>query len=133
MSWTLCTSGAAIAKAGANANTTVISGSAIVPYTGGMSGAALLAKWSDEVESTICLRTRYDWISAVSSATVTQPFRGCLSDTASDMIAMKIINYDCSGYTKLLEAQGMLDVLRDNISKNLELLDKDEYKEKMGV
>ena len=39
MSWTLCTSGSAIAKAGLNANTTII------------ASGTCLADWSEEAES----------------------------------------------------------------------------------
>lgn len=119
MAWTLCTSGAAIAKAGANANSTIV------------ASGATLAEWSNEVEGTIATRTRQNWSGAFS--TINSGFKSALSDVASDLIAMKIISYDMSSYTSRLEAQTMLDVLRDNALQILIALDKDEYKEKLGV
>jgi len=114
MSWTLCTSGAAIAKAGANANSTITA-----------SGAAL-AEWSSQVEGTINARTRKDWVADYGS--VTANFKPILADTASDMIAIKIINYDPGGYIK---PRLILDVLTDNSNKNLKVLEDDKNKEKM--
>ena len=109
MTWVLCTSGAATAKAGANAN---ISG-------------ALIAEWSNEVEGTINTLTRRDWITNPPTA----KFSGALADLASDMIAMKIINFDMGGFTSRLEASTMLDVLRDNSSRILDALKEDKIKE----
>ena len=115
MSWTLCTSGAAISKAGTNANSDIkISG-------------AILAEWSNEVEGTINTITRKDWITNKASAN----FSGALADLASDLIATKIINYDMSGYTSRLEAQTMLDILNNNINKNFKALEDERNKEKM--
>lgn len=117
MSWTLSTSGAAISKAGVNANTALI------------ASAATLAKFSDEAEAMLCGHTRKDWVAEY--ANVTTNFKGILDDTISDIIAMKIINYDMSGFTSRLEAQTMLDVIRDNLVRNLDTLKDDKNKEKM--
>ena len=108
MAWTLCTSGAAIYKAGLNANSTVV-----------LSGA-ILAEWSDEVEGTINAITRKDWTSAFSGLGAN--YRAILSDTASDMIATKIINYSIADYTSKAEAQTMLNVLDRNTTRNLEVI-----------
>jgi hypothetical protein len=102
MSYTLCTSEAIIRKAGANANSTAI------------ASAALLADFADKAEGQLCMKTRKDW---VSSYAVTTNFRPALADAVSDLAAMKVINYDMSGYTSRLEAQTMLDVLKDNSDK----------------
>jgi len=119
MSWTLTLSGAAVGKAGANCN--VIFNS--------ISGAALLNSWSDMAESSLSTITRRDWV-ALSGAT-TANFKQILSDVVSDIIAMKIINYDMSGYTSRLEATTMLDVLKDNLIQNMTALKQDENKEVM--
>lgn len=117
MSWILCTSGSAVLKAGANANSTItISGSA-------------LAEWSNEAEGAICTITRKDWVADYSA--VKANFRPVLADLASDMIGMKIINYDMSGYTSRAEAQTMLDVLDENINRNIKALIDEKNKEKM--
>jgi len=117
MSWTLTTSGAAIIKAGANVNADIkISGS-------------FLAKWSDQSEASLSAITRKDWVADYNS--VDANFRAILDDTVSDMIAMKMIAYDMSGYTSRLEAATVLDFLRDNMSRNIGVLTKDENKEVM--
>jgi hypothetical protein len=117
MSWTLTTSQACIAKAGLNANSTII------------ASGATLAKWSDEVEGTLCMLTRYDWIA--NYATVTANFKPALSDYVSDKVAMKIINYDTNSYTSKVEAQTMLDILRDNSKEILTTLIRKEVQEAM--
>jgi hypothetical protein len=116
MAWKLCTSGAAIAKAGANVNATIAASS------------ATLAEWSDESEASLQTITRKDWI---TDADYTANFSGALADAASDMVAMKIINYDMSGYTSRMEAQTMLDVIRDNLMRTLDVLKDDKNKEVM--
>jgi len=118
MSWTLTTSGAAIVKSGANHSTALDT-----------EGAGILQDWSDQVEATLSALTRYDWIS--NYATLTPILREILGDTASDMIATKIINYDMSGYTSRSEAQTMLDVIRDNLVRNLEALKDTTIREKI--
>jgi hypothetical protein len=115
MSWTLSISGAAIDKAGANASTAVT-----------LSGA-VLDRWSDMAEATLSTITRYDWVANYSS--VKTNFKQILSDVVSDMVAMKIIAFDMSGYTSRMEATTMLDVLKDNITKNIEVLRDDKNKE----
>lgn len=117
MSWTLSTSGAAIAKAGANANSTII------------ASGATLAMWSDEAEAYVNTITRKDWVAGYN--TVTTNFKQVLSRVVSDLIAMEIIAYDMSGYTSLAEAQTMLDKLRDDHTKIVTDLTDDKIKEVM--
>jgi len=115
MSWTLCTSGAAIYKAGVGVNLDIR-----------LSGA-ILALWSDEVEGTINAITRKDWITTPASTNTA----GIIKELASDMIASKMIVYDMRGYTSRTEAQTMLDFLNNNITRNLKELQDEKNKEKM--
>lgn len=117
MSFTLTTSGAILWKAGANASTAIT------------SSGAVLSKFSDDCEAVVNAATRKDWVADYSS--VGANFRGILSDAVSDLAAMKIITYDMSGYTSRTEAQTMLDVLRDNFNRNIEILKDEKNKEKM--
>ena len=117
MSWTLSTSGAAISKAGLNANAAII------------ASVATLAKWSDQAEAQIAVLTRKNWVT--DYAAVTTNFKPVLDDAVSDLIAMRIVNYDMSGYTGKREAETILDVLRDSFSRILSVLDKDNVKEVM--
>lgn len=121
MSFNLTTSGACIAKAGKGAN---------VMFSQ-LSGATILANWCDQAEADLNAITRRDWIS-LSGSTLTN-FKGILDDLTSDMVAMKIVNYDMGGYTSRLEGATILDVMRDNINRNLEALKNDNIKEVMIV
>lgn len=119
MAWTLCTSGAAIQKAGVGANSTIT------------TSGAVLKEWSDQVEGSINAETRQNWISDYSN--VPEGFKGILAEAASSFIGMKIINYDMSGYTSRSEAQTMLDVLRDQYRGSIAVLKDEKNKENMGV
>ena len=116
MSWTLTTSGAALAKAGLNN-----------AMFGNAGSASLMSKWSDDAEGYINLASRYDWVTNYSS--VGTNFKPALSDCTAAHIAMNIINYDMSGYTSRTEAQTMLDVLNDQLVKTIALLKDEEYRE----
>jgi len=112
MSWTLCTSGAAIRKAGAYANANAT------------ASGALLADYSDKAEDTFCMKTRKDWVSGFSS--IPTHLVGCIADAVSDLIAIKIINYDMSGFTGLNEASTMCDILKDNYNEIIKDLREDQ-------
>jgi len=103
MSWTLCTSGSAIVKAGEDANSTIIA-----------SGSAL-SEWSDEAEGQIVAKTRRDWVGSYSNVNIY--IQQALADACSDLIAIKIINYDLFSYNSRLEAIHMINVLYDNANK----------------
>ena len=107
MSWTLCTSGAAVAKAGTHCNT--ISGS-----------ATEMAKWSDEAEGSIDLETGKTYIDSFSS--LPTGIQGAVGDVCSSKIAMKIIAYDTTGYLSR-EADTLLNVNADIITKGIKDLE----------
>ena len=115
MSWSFCSSGAAIAKAGANANSTII------------NDITVMENWSDETEGYINAETRRDWL----TDTATGHTSGALIDVASSHIANKIINYDMSGYSTRLEASIMLDVNADIVRKGINFLKDETIKEDM--
>jgi len=114
MTWTFCTSGAAIAKAGLNANSTITA-----------SGAAL-ANWSDEAEAYVNALSRVDLVTAYAS--LTAEGKKIADVIASSHIAQQIIAYDMAGYTSRLEAQTMLDVLENNIDRNTKLIKEGKVK-----
>ena len=115
MPWTLCTSGAALDKAGTGRSSAV--------------SGAMLQEYSNLSEGTVNFLSRQNW----SSTPATANFSGAVAEAVSDHIAMKIINYDMSGYTSRTEAQTMLDRLRDSFSANIEALKDDKNKEVAGV
>lgn len=102
MAWTLCTSGSMISKAGVGANSDII-----------ISGA-ILADWNEKIEGNIVARTRLDF---VSGAAINDHVVNAASELASDLGAIKIINYDMKGYTSRAEALTMLNVLTDNSNR----------------
>lgn len=119
MAWTLCTSGSAVAKAGANANSTITA-----------SGSAL-AVWSDEAESYVSSLARVDLVSNYGNLTANG--KQILNELTSSLIAEKIIMYDMSGYTSRGEASMMLNVIENNIVRNISLIKEDKIKTYLGA
>ena len=107
MSWTLSTSGAAVRKAGLNANSTIAA-----------SGAAL-AEWSDQAEGEIAAATRRDWVASYSG--LSTAIKQILGDAASSLVAMKIISYDITGYLAR-EADTLLNVNDEITSRQIKIL-----------
>ncbi len=103
--WQLCTSGAAIAKAGANANSDIAT-----------SGSALLGFYT-ESEGSISAELHTDATGTIQTGQLS----GALSDVCSSKIAMKIIMYDTTGYLSR-EADTLLNVNDDIITKGLSKL-----------
>lgn len=117
MTMTLTTSGAIVLKAGAGANAALI-----------ISGAAL-EKFALQAEAVLNAATRKDWVAGYGG--VGANFKAILDDTCSDLAAMKIISYDMSGYSSKSEATTMLDFLKDNSTRNIEVLKDEKNKEVM--
>lgn len=108
MSWTLCTSGAAVAKAGVNANSDAT------------TSGALMTTWSDSAEGRIIAECRRDWVDSYSS--VDSGTKELLKDVCSSLIAIQIISYDMSDYSSREEAQTMLDVQDDTAKRGMSIL-----------
>jgi len=108
MSFLMCTSQQAIAKAGPNADADLT-----------ISGQ-VMNNWSKEAEGTIAMKMRRD-VSAQWTS-LDAPIKIAIGDAVSDDIAIKIIQANPEGYTGLNEASTMIDVLKDhkdNIVKDL--------------
>jgi hypothetical protein len=103
---TLCQSGAALFKAGANVSTALVE----ADYD-----FAIL-----QAEGQINTISRYNWIDAFSGLNVDVKF--ILEEVCSNLAAIYLINYDMSGYNSRAEAQTMMDVLRDRAEKGLSLI-----------
>ena len=117
MSFTLCTSGAIVQKAGLNVNSTAA------------ASGALLSAFCDQAEGLICAETRWDFVGNYTS--VNTQVKLALQDCCSSLAAIKLINYDMSGYTSRTEAQTMLDVLKDNAQttlSNLKIADSNKIR-----
>lgn len=102
---TLCLSGAAVFKAGANKSTALVE--ADYDY-------AIL-----QAESAILAATRYNWIDNYGTLNVDVKY--ILEQLCSDIAGMYLINYDPTTYGNET-ATIKLDFLRDSIMRNLSIL-----------
>jgi len=112
MSWQLCTSASAIAKAGTHASVLITNyANAIIKAT--------LDTWSDECEGEIAVETNTDW--SGSYVSLDPLIKGCLADTVSSKIAMRMIAYDTTGYLTR-EADTLMNMHDEIITKGVSAL-----------
>jgi len=123
MTWTLCTSGSAIAKAGKNAYPTLVS------YAG--TSKTILDGWSDDAEGFASSVARVDLVTNFTSLTTNG--KQIISELVSSHIAQKIVHYDMSSYTNRGEATQMLNVLENNIVKTTSLIKEGKIKSYLGA
>jgi hypothetical protein len=121
MSWTLHTSGGAIATAGANVNSTISN------Y--GTSDTEL-DKWSDEAESFVCNAARYDLVT--NYAGITASGKVILSSICDAYVAQKIINYEPESIG-LTGAALRLNLLQTQIQQGLSQIENDKIKSYLAV
>jgi len=108
----LCTSGQAIIKAGVGVSD--------------ISGSAYIDTWISGASAKISTIARYDYVTNYSTlSTVGKNF---LRDLCSDMVAIKIISYDMGGYTSRVEAEDMVNILRDNKLTGFGLLRDEKHR-----
>lgn len=115
MTWTLCTSGAIIVKAGANANSTAVASSAI------------LAQFQEQAEAIICTNSNFNWVDKYSS--LNDDVKGILQDATSNLAAMYLVSYDMSGYTSRGEATNIIDLLNYRLTGDLKFLEDQTKKD----
>ena len=118
MSFTLCTSGAIVIKAGKNVSSSAVSG-------------AILEQFSDEAEGFINAVTRYDWVANYSK--VGANYKPILADAVSALAGSYMVAYDMSGYTNRGEAEDVINILHDRASRAIAILKEDKHKTKMGA
>ena len=82
---------------------------------------AMMTTANLRAESTINCLTRYNFSDAVTTG-LNADVKGLLSDVASSLVAIEAISYDMSGYTSRLEAEDMINVLRDGALRGLAIL-----------
>jgi hypothetical protein len=123
MTWTLCTSGAAIYEAGLYANSTLVS------YAG--DAKTNLDFWSDEAESFLSSVARVDLVT--NYANFTAEGKAIMQDACASYVAQKIVKYDMSGYTDRREAMMILNILENNLGKAVKLLSEDKVKTYLAV
>jgi len=90
------------------------------------SATVKAAGWFDtiilDVEAIINCVTRYDWSSLDSTATMHASVRGILVDTGACLAAIEGISWDMSGFTSRIEAEDMINILRDRALFNISIL-----------
>ena len=119
MTTTFCISGAVIKKAGLNINNNLSAGTL---YLSGSN--FIIDTWINDAESIINIQTRRNWIDIYDD--LNPDVKDILRDAASSLAAINCINFDMGGYTSRAEATTMLNVLRDQFIRDIEILkDKD--------
>ena len=81
---------------------------------------AYINDYMTQVESFINVFTRFNWSDAYSG--LDADVKGILKQIASDLAAIYVIQYDMSGYTSRIEAEDMINVLRDSALRGLSVL-----------
>ena len=72
-------------------------------------------------ESMVNSIARYNFSDAVTAG-LNADVKGLLSDICSSFVAIEAISYDMSGYSSRIEAEDMINVLRDGMLRNLSIL-----------
>ncbi len=95
------------AKAGTNANTTAKATAATDVYV-------------LEVESMVNVLTRFNWSDKFSSLNV--DVKDILKEITSNLCAIYVIQWDMSGFTSRIEAEDMINILRDAALRDLSII-----------
>ena len=113
MATTLCTSGATVLKAGTNAAT--------------LPTDADYTSIINQAEGVICAVSRYNWID--NYAALNADVKYILEEIASNLSAIYVITYDMSGFTTRIEAEDMINVLRDGALRGLSIIRDQKVKD----
>ena len=111
MAFQFCTSGSATAMAGTNAN------SALIAYGG--TNKTILDAFSEQSEGDMMLETGMNLSGSLSA--MAPGVRNAVANIAASKIAMKIIDYDPTGYLSR-EADSLLNVNDDIINTGMRFL-----------
>ena len=109
MSFTLCSSGAIVARAGSGADPSAAASS------------VLLEQWSNEAEGEIEIETKRTWVSNFGSQT--NGMQNMLASTCAGLAAMRLVAHDPSGYAGG-EAELIMDFLKDTTGRTLNTIEK---------
>ena len=90
------------------------------------SATVKAAGWFDkiilDVEAVINCMCRYDYSTADATTTLNASVRGILIDTGACLAAIEGISWDMSSFTSRIEAEDMINVLRDIALRNISIL-----------
>ena len=115
MAWTLCLSGSAIWKAGANVNATA------VDYA---NNQVNIDQWSDESEGEIEALTGKSYVANI--ANLPHSLSGSVANVCSCLIAMKMIAYNTTGYLTR-EADTLLNLYDKIVNRGIAQLKNNEF------
>ena len=88
---------------------------------------AYVNQYMTEVESLINTVCRYNFSDAYAG--LDADVKGILKEVASNLAAIYVIQYDMSGFTSRIEAEDMVNILRDGALRGLSVLrDKKQQK-----
>ncbi len=108
MALTFTTTTKAIAKAGSGADATIV------------ADTTTLTAWGEDIENTLCQKTRRNWIASFSDLPTT--VKGALSEYTSSAIAKRIVAHSQKGYPIIGEAVTLLNMLDDDVKTGFEAL-----------
>jgi len=94
-------------KAGANASAT-------------SKAEAYVNDYMTQAESSINVAVRFNFSDAYSG--LNADVKGILKEVASNLAAIYVISYDMSGYTSRIEAEDMVNILRDAALRGIAIL-----------
>jgi len=81
------------------------------------SATVKAAGWFDtiilDVEAIVNAMSRFDWTTADTGTTLNVTVRGLLIEAGACLAAIEGINFDMSGFTSRIEAEDMVNILRD--------------------
>ncbi len=105
------TSGAVLAKAGWGASGALSTGWTL---------NSEYEKWIEEAEATCVVMSRYDWIK--NSGAILNSALPLIKDIVSSLAAIQAVKWSMSGYTSRIEAEDVINVLRDEALRGLQLI-----------
>jgi len=109
-----------MANTGIFATTTEVSRKAGANASATSNTEAYINDFMTQVESEINAATRYNWSDAYTG--LDADVKGILKAVSSNLAAIYVINYDLSGFTSRVEAEDMINVLRDAALRGISIL-----------
>lgn len=107
---TLCNYNDILGKVGKNVLAALITG----------SKTSLTENFALQAQSEVCAITRFNWVDNYS--TLDNDLKYLLNEAVSNLAAIYTISHDMSGYTDRVEAETMINVLRDGYLRAISLL-----------
>ena len=118
MTETLCDSGAVKIRAGTNASTTIT------------NSQTYMTQFINQAEGDLIAETRCNWIDVYSG--MDADFKKVIEGATAAKAAIRVINYDMSGFTSRQEALIMINILWAEYNKAVAVLKDEKLIDAMG-